>query len=194
MSCEKYLIQFRAKTNQVLELFKRFDQQIESIRSNLPSCPYGCRDCCMVPSRNIEASILEFFPLVLHWYDEGVIHQMYEQYKEIADDDVCALLQPDHLILPQGGCTVYKYRPLVCRIFGSSRLVRKNKMDFLACKKLKNEIVEPAILPLATDFHDQLLLIDPYLSTRKHSINEALKRALEYLLNYDYFLSFSQGA
>ncbi len=190
----KHLAGLCEKTNQVLELYKKLDDQIQRIRCNLPSCPYGCRDCCTVASKNIEATILEFFPLALNWYSEGILDEKYEKLKNITQDEPCALLESDPSILPHGGCTVYEYRPLVCRIFGSSSLIRKNRIDFLACKKLKVQNVNPAVLPLASDLHDELVAIDPYLAAKKYPINEALKKAVEYVLNYDYFLRFLKDA
>ncbi|AEH51054.1 YkgJ family cysteine cluster protein [Pseudothermotoga thermarum] len=182
-----YLNKLYEKAEQVMDLYKKFDKRIELIRPSLPACPYGCRDCCLTDVENIEASILEFFPLVIKWHKENVLVQKYEEYKAATESSLCVFLQPDHTLLPQGGCTIYEFRPLVCRLFGSSALLKKRQLDYLACKKLKSQSFDTAMLPIANDFNDKLITIDPYLAVKKYPINEALKKALEYVLSYDYF-------
>ena len=158
----------------VMELYR----DLERIQRNLPSCN-GCRKCCDTPSVNIEATILEFLPLALHLLKNNSIERWMKILETTDELDRCVLFNPHS---EHGGCSYHSFRPLVCRLFSGSYILRKEKPKVWGCRHLKPQLYELLEgLPNCQEVYSKLLSIDFFLAQERYPINIALKKALEYV-------------
>jgi len=165
---------------QVVKLYN----DLEKDQSALSLCPSGCRSCCNTPAKNIEATILEFLPLAVQIIssDQYKYLELLEKLEKVDDEDRCVLFEPNVAIKPEGGCSIHSYRPLVCRLFGASCIVRKNQKQALACRVLHQSLSEQLhLLPDAQQYNTRLIATDFFLSQERYDINTALRKALQYV-------------
>lgn len=109
------------------------------------------------------------------------------------DSSICLILNPTQA--GAGLCTEYPHRGLICRLFGySARTNQSGKKELVTCQVIKTEQAEVynktvemisggADVPVINQFYMQLHAIDSEL-TKKQSINEAIKWAIEEVLQY----------
>ncbi len=161
-------------SDQVLKLYEELNQ----IQKSFPSCD-GCRECCNTPAYNIEATVLEFIPLAVHFSQVNLLDKWLDRVEQATEEDICVLFDPDN---SKGGCTYHAFRPLICRLFSASLVVRKNIIQPLSCRYLRNNLMSHiAELPNAQDYFSKLLSIDFFLASSRYPINTALKKALQYV-------------
>ncbi|ABV33868.1 MULTISPECIES: YkgJ family cysteine cluster protein [Pseudothermotoga] len=161
-------------SNQILKLYEELNQ----IQKTFPSCN-GCKECCNTPSCNIEATILEFIPLAVHFSQMNLLDKWLDKLERTTEEDICVLFDPAN---PKGGCTYHIFRPLICRLFSASLVIRKNIIQPLSCKYLRSSLINQITnLPNAQDYFSKLLSIDFFLASYRYPINTALKKALEYV-------------
>lgn len=164
---------------QVVKLYS----DLEKDQSALSLCPSGCRNCCDTPAKNIEATILEFLPLAIQIISYQYKYlELLEKLEKVDEEDRCVLFEPNVAVKPEGGCSIHRYRPLVCRLFGASCVVRKNQRQPLACHVLHQSLGEQLhLLPDAQQYNTRLIAIDFFLSQERYDINTALRKALQYV-------------
>ena len=156
-------------------------------------CVESCSFCC----RNwwVEATVVEVLPLAHEIYtrgqEEAVLSSIEE--KEASGDRVCTILLADPLPGTKGSCGYYKWRPLVCRLFGyAARRNRQGELEFCACRIIREAnpssvrraemaIREGLRLPVYQEAFMQVASLDPSRGYRRVHINRAIKEALEYL-------------
>ncbi|WP_081952598.1 MULTISPECIES: YkgJ family cysteine cluster protein [unclassified Thermotoga] len=161
-------------SSQVIKLY----EELDGIQKDLPTCG-GCRECCNTPSVNIEATVLEFIPLAIHLLQNDSIEKWLEILENVDELDRCVLFDPHS---ERGGCSYHSFRPLVCRLFSGSYVLRKEKPEVWGCKYLKpvlSSLIES--LPNCSEVYSKLLAIDFFLAQERYPINIALKKALEYV-------------
>lgn len=180
------------KIREVELVFDDLDKEINSFQSwSRLTCRSGCGKCCF--KNDIEASVLEFLPLAQHLYEQNQALEWLARLETI-DTSQCFLYNPSSL---NGGmCAEYKYRGLICRLFGFS--ARKNKYDkreLVTCQTIKSDHElhwHEVLLGLERDFsvpvtsHSYMRLhgIDYELARQILPINHAIKRAIEVILHY----------
>ncbi len=150
-------------------------------------CVAGCHHCCL--KKDISASPLEFLPLAYHLYRTGQAESFYEKLECSQPDSLCILFSA---LQSEGGCIEYKYRGLICRLFGFSvNLDKLGQSRLVTCKTIKEsencQQLQPAQLakaPKATDYYMRLTAIDFSLANESRPINEAIRRALEIVMTY----------
>lgn len=176
-------------------LFERLDIEINQFQTTTSlHCLSGCGNCCTKP--DIDASPLEFFPWAFHLFLNNEAENMLAKLN-IKSLKVCEIYQPFSLLeTTKGNCGNYKYRGLICRLFGYASTRDKHGMQRLAtCKIIKENqaenyrTAEIAIenglyVPVFTNYYMQLSQIDYRLGTIIMPINEALKYAIEEVLHY----------
>ena len=119
----------------VLEQYRYLDRLIERFRNSTGlKCLRGCSYCC----RNwpVEATVLEVLPLAEEIYargEEASVLGLIEE-KQASGDETCVILLPESDEKVAGYCAYYKWRPLMCRLFG-----------FAARKKKINQAIKEAI-------------------------------------------------
>ncbi|MDD5972176.1 MAG: YkgJ family cysteine cluster protein [Spirochaetales bacterium] len=104
------------------------------------SCPHDCGECCKGFTPPVTSS-------------EALIIAAYTYF--VQDRDVSALMKftkgnvgcPFADMTREGGkCSIYKVRPLLCRLFGASVTRTKRGLEFRRCSKLKDLSLMPELL------------------------------------------------
>ncbi|WP_448515983.1 YkgJ family cysteine cluster protein [Pseudothermotoga sp.] len=163
-------------SRQVLNIY----EELDSIHNALGVSCNGCRQCCDTTAHNIEATALEFIPLVLHLIETHQFDPWFEKAQKATSKDRCVLLV-DESVKVEGGCSFHRYRPLLCRLFSASYVKRKD-VEIFSCRFLKRELsLKRSLLVNAQTYFDRLYDIDPYLATQRRDINTAFREALEYV-------------
>lgn len=192
------------KVRLVEELFIKLENEITVFKSETSlHCLTGCGKCCSKP--DIDASPLEFLPWAFHLFLNG---KAEETLLELNNSSVatCHIYRPLALIEEyNGSCSNYNYRGLICRLFGYAASRDKyGQLRLATCKIIKeNQLenfnnAEEAIskglyIPIFTDYYMQLSQIDYGLATTMLPINDALKRAIEEVLQYYAYRPFPGG-
>lgn len=177
----------------VEKLFYDLEQEIAEFNkvSGL-SCVSGCGKCCTHPE--IEAYPLEFLPWAFHLFLNGEAEESLSKLNQ-EESATCFIYKPLS-ILNQGRCSDYKYRGLICRLFGSAANTDKyGQLRLSTCKIIKEgqaenyNTVSEALknglhVPVFTEYYMRLNEIDYKLGSKLLPINKALKMALEVVLQY----------
>jgi Fe-S-cluster containining protein len=190
MSLEETIIQ-------VENFYTELDKDLAAFQSQSKlSCLAGCSACCHAPT--IEATVLELLPLAFHLYKENKAEEFYDNLLS-NESSLCMLYKPVQTALRKGACADYPYRALVCRLFGFSfNRDKAGKPVMLVCKDIKNnqpeayetvskEAQEGKELPIAGDYYMKLTDIDFYLTQHSYPINEAMRHALEMVMNHFHY-------
>lgn len=175
------------------KLFARLDADIQKFYSKTSlRCLMGCGKCCAKP--NIDATVLEFLPLAMHYYMNGQAEQKLVELQN--RDATCHTFSLTSDELGSGFCQNYNYRGLICRLFGASAAVAKGKgLKIYTCGIMKEsqreafekttiEINQQNFAPIVSQYYRQLANIDPDLSRSYYPINVATKKALELILQF----------
>lgn len=181
------------KVQQVEKLFLKLDVECAQFEQNSGlHCIVGCGKCCVHPE--IDASPLEFLPWAFHMFLNGEAETKLNSLNE-SKSSICAIYKPLSIV-DKGSCGSYKYRGLICRLFGNAASTDKyGALRMVTCKTIKEGqskaylATETAIkkglnVPLFTDYYMQLNQIDYNLGKTILPINLALKMALEEVLQY----------
>ncbi|MBD1262122.1 YkgJ family cysteine cluster protein [Maribacter polysiphoniae] len=155
-------------------------------------CITGCGKCCTYP--DVEASPLEFLPWAFHLFLNGEAEKTLLLLNK-STDLTCMIYKPLSII-GQGRCSDYKYRGLICRLFGFAANTDKyGKLRLATCKIIKegqpenynktaDAITKDLSIPVFTEYYMQLNQIDFHLGNIILPVNKALKMALEEVLQY----------
>ncbi|TDD97324.1 YkgJ family cysteine cluster protein [Flavobacterium cellulosilyticum] len=192
------------KVRQVEELFDRLDFEISNFKSETKlHCLTGCGKCCSNPE--IDASPLEFLPWALHLFLNG---KAEETLLELNNTSIttCHIYRPLALLEEyNGSCSNYRYRGLICRLFGyAANRDKYGKLRLATCKIIKEDqsenfnnteeaISKGLYVPIFTDYYMQLTQIDYHLASIILPINQALKMAIEEVLQYYAYRPFPDG-
>lgn len=181
------------KVEQVEELFFKLEQEISLFqKSSQISCAAGCGKCCTFP--NIEASPLEFLPWAFHLFLIGEAEKTIRSLSKTTNS-TCLIYTP-LLAIHKGSCNSYKYRGLICRLFGfAANSDKYGNLRLATCKIIKESqtanynlttkaISNGLYVPVFTDYYMQLNQIDFNLGNLIVPVNKALKMALEEVINY----------
>lgn len=174
-------------------LFSKLEQEIAQFeQASGLSCVSGCGKCCTYP--NVEASPIEFLPWAFHLFLNGEAEKTIIQLKK-NHSATCIIYKPLSII-NQGRCGNYKYRGLICRLFGFAANTDKyGNLRLATCKIIKDgqadnynstaEAINKGLyVPVFTEYYMQLNQIDFNLGNIILPINKALKIALEEVLQY----------
>jgi len=166
-------------------------------------CLASCGKCCTKP--DIEACVLEFLPLAYHLYKEHKALEYLHQL-ETHKNALCVLLQPFLGQDGKGFCGDYKYRGLICRLFGfSGRRNKYGSKELVTCKLIKEgeaKLYEAASeyvnlgnleIPMMGNYSMMLCAIDFQLASKYYPINEAISLAIETVLAYYSYRSRNLG-
>lgn len=180
------------KVQAVEEVLARLDQDISSFQSaSTLHCKFNCGKCCF--KADIEATALEFLPFAHYLHQNDLAYEWYDKLSA-SDAEICHILNPT--ATGAGLCSEYKYRGLICRLFGYSARVNKyGEKELVTCQIIKTEqkdaferteqlIREGENIPVMSQYYMQLHSIDPDLAREFYPINKAIKRAVEIVLSY----------
>ncbi len=188
-------MRIKEKVAAVNLLFESLDQQIASFQVNTTlHCKAGCGKCCFKP--DIEATVLEFLPFAYYLYSQKLADQWLNKINSL-DSTLCVILSPTQS--GAGLCSEYQHRGLICRLFGySARTNKYGKKELVTCQIIKTEQasayaeantkIEAGIsVPVMNQYYMQLQSIDYELTRNFYPINEAIKRAIELVLQHYYY-------
>jgi len=174
-------------------LFEQLEQESRQFESAAGlSCVSGCGNCCTYA--DIEASPLEFLPWAFHLFLNGEAEKT-RILLSTNESATCFIYKP-LTIVNQGRCSTYKYRGLICRLFGfAANKDKYGNLRLSTCKIIKegqteqyksaaDAISKGLYVPIFTDYYMQLNQIDFHLGNIILPVNKALKMALEEVLQY----------
>ncbi|PTT06116.1 hypothetical protein DBR27_08330 [Flavobacterium sp. HMWF030] len=192
------------KVREVEALFDRLEIEISTFKSRTHlSCNVGCGKCCSTP--NIDASPLEFFPWAFYLFLNGKAEETLELLKNTATKNCFLYRSISVLENHKGSCSNYRYRGLICRLFGYGATSDKfGKLRLATCNIIKEQqsknfataekdINNGIYVPIFTNYYMQLAQIDLRLGMTLLPINEALKIAIEEVLHYYAYRPFPDG-
>lgn len=175
---------------QVIELYDRIDEQTAALQTETGlHCPPGCGKCCENPE--VETTVLEMMPLALELWRIGEAEKWLEPLGELPEFSPCVFYQPDPFVEGNGRCSVYQWRPTLCRLFAFATVKNKQgQPELAACAKQKQTIPErvqqakEAIAAglSAANFGEIATVVanlDPNLGSDRLPINQALKFAIQ---------------
>ncbi len=181
------------RVEEVEILFYQLEKEIAQFQESSDlSCVSGCGKCCTYPE--VEASPLEFLPWAFHLFLTGEAENMLKSLNE-NHSSTCLIFKPLSIV-NAGRCGNYKYRGLICRLFGfAANRDKYGNLRLAACKIIKEgqaskySSAEEAItnglyVPVFTDYYMKLNQIDYNLGNTILPINETLKSAIEEVLRY----------
>lgn len=192
------------KVNLVEQLFQKLEHEIEHFQSESKlHCILGCGKCCTTP--DIDASPLEFLPWAFHLFLNGKAEETLDELNKKTNLS-CHLYRPLTIVdTSSGSCSNYVYRGLICRLFGYAASRDKHgKLRLATCKIIKENqqdsylntleaISNGLYVPIFSDYYMNLSQIDYGLGTLILPINQALKRAIEEVLQYYAYRPFPSG-
>ena len=175
----------------MMRLFQKADAETELFATNSGlKCKTGCGHCCENP--NIETTVLEMIPVALDLLRRNESREVLNRLTDSQPSGVCTFYRRDPFKKDHGRCSIYPFRPLICRLFGFSATMDKHQQNiFMTCQVIKDlypeeyEKVSAAVkadrLPIARlrDFSMKVFSIDPVLGNKRLPINDALRIALE---------------
>ena len=192
------------KVKQVEALFDRLEIEITAFKSQTHLyCNAGCGKCCSTP--NIDASPLEFLPWAFHLFLNGKAEEILIELKNNEVKNCHLYRSISILEYQKGSCSNYRYRGLVCRLFGYAANTDKfGKLRMATCKIIKEqqtenfnkaeELINKKIyVPIFSDYYMRLAQIDLRMGVILIPINEALKMAIEEVLSYYAYRPFPDG-
>lgn len=192
------------KVKSVERLFDRLDLEIKTFQAQSGiHCVSGCGKCCTKP--DIEASVLEFLPLAYHWFLEGKAHEMLQRLTE-ENSRICIVYAPLSLENQlNGSCSTYRYRGLICRLFGYGAGKDKlGQLRLVTCKIIKEQQIESykkavelirqnQYVPVFSDYYKKLLQIDFRLGGEMLPVNKAIRSAIETVLHHYAYRPFPRS-
>ncbi len=185
-------MQLEEKVTAVIKVFENLDAKIANFQSTTSlHCKFGCGKCCF--KADLEATVLEFLPFALYLHQQNQAEQWLEKITQ-SDSTICLILNPTQA--GAGLCTEYPHRGLICRLFGySARTNKYGKKELVTCQIIKTEqtaafdeavtkIEAGTDVPVMNQFYMQLHAIDFELTKNFYPVNEAIRRAIETVLQY----------
>lgn len=183
------------KVYEIELLFDKLEIELATFTSTTHLfCNAGCGKCCTNPT--MEASPLEFLPWAFHLFKIGEAENTLEKLAKHTKPICFNYIPTSDTNLNQGSCNTYKYRGLVCRLFGYSATKDKfAQLRLATCSIIKeqqtenykaaNEAINNGLnVPIFTDYYMNLSQIDFRLGNIYVHINKALQMALEEVLQY----------
>jgi Fe-S-cluster containining protein len=178
----------------IMEIYREMDA-LSSRFQNATGlrCLPACGNCC--DSEEVEATIVEVIPLgwqiLLSGEEERYLSAIEESEK--IGNQRCVIYDPARSREAGGCCSLYEFRPLVCRLFGfAARRNKKGELEFAACRWIKDATPEAVTrarvgvgsdlpVPVYQDAFMRVASVNPALGFRRLPINRAIKEALGYL-------------
>lgn len=180
------------KVQAIEELFAGLHQEMSDFHGwSKLTCKTGCGTCCH--KADIEATVLELLPFAAHIYLTNQTAAWLEKLEQ-SSSSVCVFFDAGS----KGGgfCSQYKYRTLICRLFGfSARTNKYARKEFVTCQTIKGEqgteyaitiqgVEQGGVVPVINNYYMRLASIDPGLARDFYPVNEAIRRAIETVLQY----------
>jgi Fe-S-cluster containining protein len=172
-------------------LFESIDNQTKVFAQQTGlKCKHGCGACCANP--DIEITVADALPLAVYLWSRGQGESILDVIRSPLSNSVCIFYKPDLQVQGQGSCSIYPYRPGICRLFGfASRNDKHGQRELLTCKIIKDSHAKACQsaqeklqkgqceAPLLTNHALTVASIDPVHGHKLLPINQAIGLALE---------------
>ncbi len=114
--------------NFLWQAWKKMDHNFQAF-SQLTGlkCLKNCSHCC--EHHEIHVPIFELYPLALKLYQSDQLAAVCEQVEQSMAN--CPFLSEHQ-------CSIYEWRPSLCRVFGLGKIQHKNQKIFSLCHLIKN--------------------------------------------------------
>jgi len=183
---------FFLEIHPLLELYQELDSKIEKFKKETGlDCIKGCGECCSIAAVRIEVSVIEWIPLSLRLWETGEAELYLKKMERMDPQGSCVFYRKNPSKEEEECCSVYPWRPLICRAFGFSAIENKYGRPIpVLCsvlKKVRPEIIKEVDsriqrgleIPIHSHYAKRMALIYPEYGKSLYSINDALKRAIE---------------
>ena len=192
-------------SSEVLKVYDEIDGMAEKLVDAVGlHCPKGCGQCCQSPT--IEALSLELLPLAQELLRRGELESTYEHLNRIgADENLCMWYRDVADPIHGGHCSVYPWRPLVCRTFGFFPVtIKGNTRQLATCQILKETATSSVAcaqrwidehcdtFPSISELGLKLAVLDSDLGMRRLPINMALREAVSFVASQQFFSNMNQ--
>jgi Fe-S-cluster containining protein len=174
---------------QVLEVYRGLDETVAGFaaRTGL-ACPRGCGHCCR--SEKVEATVLECIPLAYELFRTFQAELILKRLLKNGDERRCVLYRSDFTEAGLWGCSHYRHRSVVCRLFGFAGNRDRDGIPRLAMCRVMKDSRGPeaaalggddgdASLPLFSEAGLRITALHPALGVARMPINMALREALQ---------------
>lgn len=117
---KKFYPQERENIYFLIKLYQAADKQIGDLKAVTGlKCAANCGRCC--EKNDIETTVLELLPLAVYLWIKKEALGWLERIYQAKGRGVCVFYQPGPLVKGnEGRCSIYCFRPLICRLFGFS--------------------------------------------------------------------------
>lgn len=172
---------------QVLEVYRGLDVAVAEFaaRTGL-ACPKGCGHCCR--SEKVEATVLECIPLAFELFRTFQAELILKRLEKDGDELRCVLYRADFTEAGLWGCSQYRHRPVICRLFGFAGNRDRGGIPRLAmCRVMKEGlgpeatalVADDSSMPLFSDAGLRITALHPGLGVARMPVNTALREALQ---------------
>ena len=190
------MTEFERLNQQLLDYFSEieciFPEQQKLLRLE---CSPGCYACCL--SRDVTATLLEMLPFAISLFQQGKAEQLFEELSETSQDN-CYFFRKESVAGERGHCTIYPYRPILCRVFGAfPRHDKWSNVELSVCKKIKQEnpiLFDGAVKNLqhshfeksafAETWRLKIMNLRPDIGIEEYPINSAALQAITFASLY----------
>ena len=148
------------------------------------SCPHDCGECCKGFTPPVTSSEALIIAAYTYFVQDRDVRPLMNFTKNNISCPFCDLNREG------GKCSIYKVRPLLCRLFGASATRTKRGLEFRRCSKLNDTSLMPELLrekdmpdnpPIMDLFGLHLESLD-FNSADTLSMQEGVEKALSKLL------------
>ena len=173
--------------SRLMALYAHIDQVVAEfqLKTGL-RCATGCGKCCLTP--DIQVTVLEMLPIANEMLRGGTADQWLERLSGTSGSGTCVLYKAHPAENVHGHCNYYKWRPVLCRLFGFAAVRGRNAEKSLAvCRHIRQNdplcalaamlIGEEA--PAFLNYGLEVYNLDPVLGLNLIPINTALRQAIE---------------
>ncbi len=175
--------------SEMTALYAHIDQVVAEfqLRSGL-RCPPGCGKCCT--TSDVQVTVLEMLPMAHEMFCDGTADQWLERLSVPSVSGRCVLYKVHGTENLAGHCGYYKWRPVVCRLFGFAAVRDRTGSKTLAvCRHIRQNNPKVALVAMAmaeeapcfVKYGTEVFGLDPVLGFRLMPINTALHQAIERL-------------
>lgn len=167
----------------IFKLYDKLEKKQEKFCAQFDiHCFDGCGQCCehFTPDITETEALFLAYGLIKENRDEEVIKLLHS--KDMNEEHYCPLYRKDNPF----HCSVYKFRPLICRLFGASASHDKeNNCVFKKCKfnQIGHDVTceefnkHKAMVVLMSDYGETLNEIEPN-NLEKELLPSALEKAV----------------